>query len=227
MRDAPRLRTALQVMVVLAVCVLGWIFAERRAATDRWARQQTLQADARAGALDSAYAGTEVRILNFYASNSNMMEGDRTLLCYGVVNARSVRIEPHLDGVYPAFSRCIPASPVKDTLYRLIAEGNGGAVTEASFVLPVHPDLASLPQVTRFEISNQRVDNGRRGYSISFGARNAREVSIDPEVFRPLQGAFYGHFYVAPEKTTTYTLTVTDKKGRTASRQLTIEAPEK
>lgn len=227
MRDAPRLRAALQASVVLTLCALAWIFANRRAATDRWTRQQTTETDAPAGALDGAYTGAGVRILNFYATNANMTEGEGTLLCYSVVNARSVRIEPHLDGVYPAVSRCVPASPEKDTLYRLIAEGDGGEVTEASFVLPVRRDLASLPQVTAFEAFNRGVENGRRGYSISFGARNAWEVRIDPEVFPPLQGAFHGMFYVAPEKTTTYTLTVTDKKGRTASRQLTIEAPEK
>jgi hypothetical protein len=31
---------------------------------------------------------------------------------------------------------------------------------------------------------------------------------------------------VTPDKTTTYTLTVTDKKGRTASKQLTVEVPK-
>jgi hypothetical protein len=58
-----------------------------------------------------------------------------------------------------------------------------------------------------------------------FGAKNPEEVSIDPPVFPPLHGAVYGQFYVAPAQTTTYTLTVTGKKGRKAQRQLTIEVP--
>jgi hypothetical protein len=34
-----------------------------------------------------------------------------------------------------------------------------------------------------------------------------------------------GSFYVAPEKTTTYTLTVTGKYGHKATRSLTVEVP--
>lgn len=34
-----------------------------------------------------------------------------------------------------------------------------------------------------------------------------------------------GRFYVRPDKTTTFTLTVVGTKGRTVRRQLTVEAP--
>ena len=51
-------------------------------------------------------------------------------------------------------------------------------------------------------------------------------MDIDPPVFPTLHGSPYGNFYVSPRKTTTYTLTVTGKKGRQARRQLTVEVPD-
>jgi hypothetical protein len=50
---------------------------------------------------------------------------------------------------------------------------------------------------------------------------------IDPPVFGKLEdSAPFGQWVVTPDKTTTYTLTVIDKKGRKASKQLRLEVPK-
>jgi hypothetical protein len=208
------------------VCYLGWVFVSRYVSTLRWSEQQRLTATPAPNTeFDRTYGGSALRILNFYARDGNMTEGESTLLCYGVVNARAVRIEPPVEGVYPAISRCISIAPEGETRYRLVAEGRDGQTAEASFVLPVRPDYASFPRITAFRIAGQQAQNGRPVYSLYFGAQNAEDISIDPPVFGTLHRAAYGRFFVSPDRTTTYTLTVTGKKGRRSQRQLTIEVP--
>ncbi|MGO9097044.1 MAG: hypothetical protein ACLQGV_17710 [Bryobacteraceae bacterium] len=38
--------------------------------------------------------GSEVKILQFYASPSVVAKGQQAILCYGVANAKTVRLEP-------------------------------------------------------------------------------------------------------------------------------------
>jgi hypothetical protein len=66
-------------------------------------------------------------------------------MCYGVLNATSVRIEPPVDGVGVSINRCVQAVPRKDTRYTLFAEGRDGAVLSKSFVIHTHPRNATPP----------------------------------------------------------------------------------
>lgn len=78
-----------------------------------------------------------VRILQFYASVGVVTPGEKALLCYGVENAKSVRIAPMIQGVYPAYSRCLEIVPEHTTHYTILAEGYDGTVAMKSFTLPV------------------------------------------------------------------------------------------
>src|ERR1700722_10619060 len=52
-----------------------------------------------------------VRILRFYATTGSIAQGDKAQLCYGVENAKSVRISPSLEPVAPATNRCLEIVP--------------------------------------------------------------------------------------------------------------------
>jgi hypothetical protein len=57
--------------------------------------------------------------------------GGHTNLCYGVTGAKTVTLEPPVGEVWPALTRCVPASPHKDTEYTLVADdGSGHKATE-------------------------------------------------------------------------------------------------
>lgn len=172
------------------------------------------------------YGGNAVKILQFYARDGNLVEGEKSVLCYGVLNARSVRIDPPVDGVGPALNRCVAIAPERQTQYTLIAEGMDGTTVSESFVLGVRPDEATLPRITRFLVAKRERDYaGKWIFSLAFAAENPEEVSIDPPVFRTLHRSPMGSFYVAPEKTTTYTLTVTGKYGHKDQKSVTVEVP--
>jgi hypothetical protein len=174
---------------------------------------------------ERVYGGTALKIIQFYSPNGDLMEGDSTVICYGVLNAKSVRMEPPVEGVGVALNRCVSVAPEEATRYTLIAEGNDGSVASESFVIRTHPDPYTLPNIRRFGIMRAVDDGGRKVYLLTFEVQNAEEVSVEPRAFPTLHRAPNGRFYVMPEKTTTYTLTVVGVKGRTVKQQLTIEVP--
>jgi hypothetical protein len=212
-----------QMAAIVVVACIGLVMVNRRIA-DRQKEQQREQPDGFAE-FERAYGGTAVKIVQFYSREGTMFEGSTTVLCYGVANAKSVRIEPPVEGVSVSINNCVEVAPERDTRYTLTAEGNDGHVVSESFVLKVRPDPATLPKITSFHVAKHETDHGRHIFSIAFSQQNGELVDIDPPVFPTLHGAPVGNFYVSPGKTTTYTLTVTGKKGRQARRQLTVEVP--
>ena len=213
------------VLALGAVVYAGWIFGRR--ATDNWRpAQENANVTHRTAEVDRIYGGTEMKILQFYAREGSVIEGSGTILCYGVVNARAVRIEPRVQRIAPSINRCIEVTPERDTRYTLIAEGNDGRTVSESLLISVKPETAALPRITSFRIGSRTSDyTGKTVISLSFSAVNAEELSIDPAVFPPLHGLRSGNFYVTPQKTTTYTLTAKNKRGHIARRQLTVDVP--
>jgi hypothetical protein len=81
--------------------------------------------------------GSEFAILNFYALPAEIYRGDSATLCYGVSNAKSVRLNPPAEEVWPSASRCFDVSPKKTTTYQLTAEDAAGRTTTASVKITV------------------------------------------------------------------------------------------
>jgi len=100
------------VPVLLAVLYTGWIFWQRH----REAQPAGVEHDPMA-----AY-GKNVKILQFYGPRE-IAPGGKALVCYGVVNAMAVRLDPPVEKVWPAVSRCFEVRPAESTRYTLIAEG--------------------------------------------------------------------------------------------------------
>jgi hypothetical protein len=173
-----------------------------------------------------APAGDPVKITAFYPRDVQVTEGGTTLLCYGVSNARTARIDPPVDGVSPALSRCVEIRPKGATKYTLTAEGSDGKAVSQSVTVRVGIDAAALPRISSFQMDGAKKDySGKMVFTLRFADQNAEEVSIDPPVFPTLYGAPSGQFSVAPDKTTTYTLSAKGKNGHVAQKQLTVEVP--
>jgi hypothetical protein len=176
----------------------------------------------------SGPAAEPAKILAFYPREVTVTEGGNTLLCYGVSNAKSVRIDPPVDGVSPALSRCVEIRPKGETRYTLSAVGSDGQTVSQSVTVRIGTDTAALPRITSFRIDGSQKDYaGKTVFTVSFADQNAEEVSINPAVFPTLHGAPSGTFSVRPDKTTTYTLSVKGKNGHVAEKQLTIEVDAK
>jgi hypothetical protein len=117
---------------VLAVAPLGVVFVmisrwqesrnnERRAAQERAEKQREQDRLA-----VEQLGGKEFAILSFYASPTAIRRGESAQFCYGVANAKTVKLEPQSQTVWPSMAHCVDVSPAKSTIYTLTAENAQG-----------------------------------------------------------------------------------------------------
>ncbi len=122
--------------LAIGVLVVGWILFSRwlenrnmetRAKQER--TQKQLEQDRIA--LDQL-GGKELAIQNFYATPGVVRRGETVQLCYGVANAKTVKLEPQSNPVWPSYSRCVDVTPTKSTTYTLtIADDAGNTRTQS------------------------------------------------------------------------------------------------
>jgi hypothetical protein len=137
METLRKIQLYLGICVVLAAAYSAWMFLSRRAADEEWKKRQKPAPATWNKEMERLYGGTDVRILQFYARDGVIAPGAHTVICYGVVNAKSVHIDPPVDGVSVSLNRCVEIAPRHNTQYTLTAEGNDGHVVSAGFVVSV------------------------------------------------------------------------------------------
>ena len=92
-----------------------------------------------------------VRILRFRASVGALIRGEKAQLCYGVENAKSVRISPMLARpLAPSANNCLEIVPEHTTHYTILAEGFDGTVETRSLTLPVQAEPPGPPRLLQF-----------------------------------------------------------------------------
>jgi hypothetical protein len=131
----PLLYTSL--LLVAALAYVGWVLSSRRQQAHEM--EQRLKENARTEAAHTfeTLGGDRFEILNFYAVPGVIRRGDSAQLCYGVSNAKTVRLEPQTRAVWPSQSRCVDVAPSKDTTYTLTAEDAQGNTRTSSLTVQV------------------------------------------------------------------------------------------
>lgn len=117
-----------------------------------WALVSSRRVESRAWVRPLGTRVGPVRILQFYASVGALTMGDKALLCYGVENAKSVRISPTISEVYPSPNHCVEIVPQHTTHYTILAEGFDGRVAMQSFTLMVQEPQQPARPVNYAEI---------------------------------------------------------------------------
>ena len=159
-----------------------------------------------------------VKILQFYASTGTLIKGEKALLCYGVENAKSVKLSPEVEAIWPALNRCIEIVPQHTTHYTLMAEGFDGNVATQSLTLPVNAAPPPPPQILHFAGTKM----GGRAVRLCYEVQHAQRVVVEPAVVPPSE-APRRCFDVEPVHTTTYTLRAFGSGARNASKQVIVE----
>lgn len=90
------------------------------------ARQRAEKQDEQDRLAVEQLGGNDFAILNFYASPTSIRRGESAQLCYGVSKAKTVKLEPQSQAVWPSISRCVTVSPTKTTTYTLTIEDAAG-----------------------------------------------------------------------------------------------------
>jgi hypothetical protein len=142
-REKPRPKTLFKnpllyssLLVGIALFVVHWILYSRWQ-EDRSIERRTREEDSRKQLENDRIAleqlgGKELAIQNFYASPGAVHKGESVQLCYGVANAKVVKLEPQPNEVWPSYARCVSVSPAKTTTYTLtISDDSGNTKSQA------------------------------------------------------------------------------------------------
>jgi len=128
-------------LIAIVALIVVWIFFSRwwqnrvfehRAREERAEKQREQDR-----ATLEQMGGKELAIQNFYATPGQIRRGESVQLCYGVANAKTVKLEPQPNPVWPSYSRCVDDSPAKTTTYTLTISGASGQTKSQSLVVQV------------------------------------------------------------------------------------------
>jgi hypothetical protein len=129
--------------IVLAVValVVGWILFSRWSDNKQIERQaaeqkQEKQHESDRVALDQM-GGKTLDIQTFWANPGAIHRGETVQLCYGVANAKNVKLEPQPNPVWPSYSRCVDVKPTKTTTYTLTIDDGAGNTKAQSLEVKV------------------------------------------------------------------------------------------
>jgi hypothetical protein len=162
------------------------------------------------------------KILHFYASPGEVEPGAEALVCYGVEDSVSVRIDPEIEKLKPLNNRCFPVALTSTTKFELIAQGAGGDEKRESFTIRVGqakaPQAAGL--IESFLASPPKVSAGQP-VNLCYSAPQAESVRIEPDLGLPLPEK-KGCALARPAKTTVYRL-IAQGGGQRDQEQVTVE----
>jgi len=128
------------VLLIIAAIYVGWTFYSR-AKENREADKAVAekQAERERETNERIFGSGEVRITQFYAETGLLQRGQSTQICYGVVNATSVSMDPPVgEALKPSWGHCSDISPKKTTTYTFTATGAAGHKKTASLTIQVH-----------------------------------------------------------------------------------------
>ncbi len=172
---------------------------------------------ARGGGRQPEVRQTGVKITQFYASTGEVIRGKHAIVCYGVENARAVRIEPPVEELKPSWNRCISITPEHDTTYTLWAEGLDGTRVSESFTVKVKPPP---PAILFVALSDEEIRRGQP-LTICYGVANATSARLEP-LGGPLAPSDKHCIRLFPVRTTRFTFTASGPDGPDDREQFTV-----
>jgi hypothetical protein len=115
------------VLTIIVAVYVAWVMYSRYA-SDKEAVQKAQESAAAAEQQRNATITQhgELTFTTFYASDATVAPGQSTRLCYGVINAKTVKIEPPIEQLRPTERHCMDISPKKTTTYSITAADDAG-----------------------------------------------------------------------------------------------------
>jgi hypothetical protein len=211
-----RLGVLLRLVLAVVLAQLAWTWVQRH---DSDLRLRRLLAGRRARPPHSvAKSGTSARIVQFYARAGEIVEGETDVICYGVENVQSLKLDPPVANVSPALVRCFSVEPKWDTSYTLFAEGRDGSRDEATFAIRVRP---APPLFRMMAVSDKAIPAGEV-VTVCYGVEHATGVVLHPIGWRlPASGSRNCvRFY--PKATTDFTLIASGTAGLEAKERFRV-----
>ncbi len=126
------------VAMIIAALYVAWTFYSRyesnKEAVERIAAEK---AEKRKQVVNEIYGSGEIRFTTFSIDTRVLKRGETAQLCYGVVNAKTVKLDPPVEPIKPMYFHCVEIAPKKTTTYTITAENGTGQKKSESLTLPV------------------------------------------------------------------------------------------
>jgi hypothetical protein len=138
-RIAGRILPYTTVLLILAMLYAGWTFYSRwRDAKDAEQQAAAKKAEENKKVVDQVFGSGEIKLLNFSISPIRLKRGETARMCYGVSNAVSITIEPHVEDTRPSYNHCLDIAPRTTTTYTLTAKDRTGRTETGTLTVTVH-----------------------------------------------------------------------------------------
>jgi hypothetical protein len=108
--------------IVIAALYVGWTFYSRHASDQQAAQNLAAKQDAdRQRQAKLIFGSGEVKIVSYSVDKSTLAPGESADLCYGVINATKVTLDPAVEAAKPSAYHCLTIAPRTTTTYTLTA----------------------------------------------------------------------------------------------------------
>lgn len=126
------------IALIIAVLYVAWTFYSRHE-SNRQAQEaiDAKKAEARKQVLDQIYGSGAVDFSTFTVDSGILKHGETTELCYGVVNAKTVKIDPPIEQLKPSYHHCFEIAPKTTTTYTITADNGAGKTKKESLTVQV------------------------------------------------------------------------------------------
>jgi hypothetical protein len=84
------------------------------------------------------FGSGEVKIVSYSVDKASLTRGDSADLCYGVINASKVTLDPSVEEVKPSAYHCMTVAPRVTTTYTLTASNDQGQAKSLAVTVRVH-----------------------------------------------------------------------------------------
>lgn len=116
------------VAVLIAALYVAWTFYSRsQSAKESEQAAQAKQEESRKRVNEQIFGSGEIKVTTFLADPGHLAKGQSAQLCYGVVNATALKLDPApAEPVKPTYRHCVAISPKETTTYKLTATNDKG-----------------------------------------------------------------------------------------------------
>ena len=126
------------IALIIAALYVAWTFYSRYESNKKAeAEIAAKKADAEKRVADQIFGSGEIKFTTFGATSGVLKRGETAQLCYGVVNAKTVRLDPPVEEAKPTYHHCVDIAPDKTTTYTITAEDAKGNKKSESVTVQV------------------------------------------------------------------------------------------
>ena len=127
------------VAMFIAMLYAGWTLYSRHQDTVKMQQDaDEKQQAARKRVVDTVFGSGEILFSTFAVDTTNFKRGQTAHLCYGVENAKTVKLEPPVEDIKPSYHHCMEISPKTTTTYTITADDGKGNTKSLSLEVKVH-----------------------------------------------------------------------------------------